>query len=150
MSTRKYIRYATRPVRCINLLLDILIFHLLLLTIILGTGLYLNGPEESEFMDSIASRLLNAKGALAYVFTFFAYYFVSELLIGKSPAKLMTRTKVVDAESLQSPAAIELIRRTFFRAYPLDAFSFFSGHNVHDKFSGTCVVHDKKLTRKKG
>jgi uncharacterized RDD family membrane protein YckC len=148
MSTRNYVKYADRRVRILNLLLDILIFHLLLVVMVYAVDIYMTNSGRAELMDSVVVKLLGIRGVLVYLFSVFAYYSLSEVVFGKSPSKFFTRTKVVDEISLQSPPALEVIRRSLCRMSPLDPFSYFSGQNLHDKLSSTCVVHDAKLSRK--
>ncbi|MGV3599299.1 MAG: RDD family protein [Bacteroidota bacterium] len=72
--------------------------------------------------------------------TLFCYFFVFEFFFGKTPAKFLTKTRVVDSSGLH-PSAKKLIIRTFARAIPFNGFSFFfSTRGLHDTLSDTWVI----------
>lgn len=71
----------------------------------------------------------------------FLYYFSFESLWQRTPAKLITKTIVVD-QSGEVPTTKQIFLRTLSRFVPFEAFSFFGKYPVgwHDKWSGTRVI----------
>lgn len=68
------------------------------------------------------------------------YYVPAELLTGRTPGKIITRTRVV-SRSGGPPTAKQIVGRTLLRLVPFDALTFFaSGPGLHDRASGTRVV----------
>lgn len=72
---------------------------------------------------------------LAYVF----YYFLFEEWLQATPGKLLTKTVVIN-EYGQKPTRKELVKRSFARLVPFEAFSCLSGRGWHDRWSNTWVV----------
>ncbi|HVW97922.1 MAG TPA: RDD family protein [Mucilaginibacter sp.] len=70
-----------------------------------------------------------------------AYYVFFETLLGITPAKLLTGTRVVNIEG-GKPAFRAIMIRTVVRLIPFEAFSFFAHDGWHDKWSGTAVVRE--------
>ncbi|GAB3496658.1 hypothetical protein GCM10027341_15770 [Spirosoma knui] len=72
------------------------------------------------------------------------YYILFEGLLGKTPGKLITRTKVVTTEG-ETPTLTQLIGRNLARVIPLDALTFIRSTPVgmHDRLAGTLVVDDR-------
>ena len=82
-----------------------------------------------------------------YLFGFiivFIYYFISEATTGRTLGKLITKTKVVDLNG-NKPNAIQIMKRTFSRMIPFEAFSFLGSDDLglHDTLSKTRVVSNK-------
>lgn len=71
------------------------------------------------------------------------YYIGFEYLLGKTPAKFLTKTKVVDMNG-QKPTIGAIVGRSFARMIPFEPFSFLGSRPVgwHDSLSGTRVVED--------
>lgn len=81
-------------------------------------------------------------GMLVGILSGFIYYFVFENGFGRTPAKYLTGTKVVNKDGGR-PSFNQILGRTFTRFVPIEAFTFlFSRHPVgwHDSWSGTRVV----------
>lgn len=77
--------------------------------------------------------------AVAYV----GYHFFFEYVLGKTPGKFLTRTKVVD-ERGNKPLVGRLLIRTVLRLVPYDTVSFLFGFiGLHDSISKTFVVEDR-------
>jgi uncharacterized RDD family membrane protein YckC len=74
------------------------------------------------------------------------YYILTEGILGRSLAKFITGTIVVD-ENGEKPSFGILFQRTLCRLIPFDAFSFLgnSGRGWHDSISDTYVVDKKEL-----
>ncbi len=72
-----------------------------------------------------------------------AYYFGMEALLGKTLAKFITRTQVVDEDG-NKPAIGKIAIRTLCRLIPLRELSFVAKfpYGFHDRFSKTYVVWD--------
>lgn len=125
--------------RFANYILDV-IFNLVFSMVIgslLGIIFAVFNPSLLTMFDS-DNKLLN------YIYGFcvmFIYYLTSETLTGRTLAKLITRTKVVN-EKGNFPSFKEVILRTLCRFIPFDALSFFSQDNLgwHDSLSKTKVV----------
>jgi len=83
-------------------------------------------------------------GWLVGVVVVVLYYAVSESIWSKTPAKFITKTKVV-MEDGKKPEYGTIFTRTLIRFVPFDAFSFLSFKRPmgwHDKWSKTIVVDD--------
>jgi uncharacterized RDD family membrane protein YckC len=74
--------------------------------------------------------------------TLFCYFFLFEYFFGKTPAKFITKTTVVDING-QKPTVTKLIIRTLSRAMPLNNITFlFEKSGFHDIMSDTRVIKD--------
>ena len=69
------------------------------------------------------------------------YYVFFESIWQRTPAKFLTKTKVVMVDG-SKPDFKHILGRTLARLIPFDHLSFLSSHPVgwHDEFSGTLVV----------
>ena len=73
------------------------------------------------------------------------YYATTEFVWGRSPAKFITKTKVIMRDGSRLTFKAVLIR-SLCRLIPFEPLSFFGDRNPvgwHDKFSKTIVVYDK-------
>ena len=75
----------------------------------------------------------------------FAYYFIFEYRLGKTPGKFLTRTRVVTGEG-GAPGRRAILVRTATRFIPFEWVSFIQKKPVgwHDSLSGTMVVEDRR------
>lgn len=117
--------------RFANLLLDYV--GILCFAFVAGLGLAFVSPE----------LILNANDWVLGLAFQLLYYLPTEAIFGRSPAKLITGTRVVSKEG--SPASLpQVVGRTLARLVPFEAFSFLgaNGRPVgwHDSWSGTRVV----------
>jgi uncharacterized RDD family membrane protein YckC len=75
------------------------------------------------------------------------YYLVTEGMWQRSLAKMLTKTRVVDADG-GTPSIGQIIGRTLARFIPFEQFSFFGnkGYPIgwHDSLSGTRVIQDPR------
>ena len=74
----------------------------------------------------------------------FFYHFLTESLTGKTAAKYLTRTRVVDETG--APAKVwQIALRSLYRFVPFDAFSFLGKQRPgwHDRWSKTRVIMDR-------
>ena len=120
----------TRLKRFLNFIIDIIILDIF--GIILGiTGLYFSTNE--WFLGIVISV---------------SYYVIFETIWSKTPAKFITKTKVI-TEYDEKPSFKTIFIRTLVRFVPFEAFSFLSPERPrgwHDRWSKTIVIDDiKKL-----
>ncbi len=78
-------------------------------------------------------------------FFLFLYYFVFELIFQKTPAKFITRTKVVMDDGSKPPVGAVFIR-TLCRFVPLEILSGRKEIWWHDRWSETRVIMDEGRT----
>jgi len=71
------------------------------------------------------------------------YYLLFETVLGVTPGKLLTETRVINNEG-KKPSPVNVAGRTFLRLIPFEALSFFGYKGLHDKLSNTSVVEEKK------
>jgi len=70
------------------------------------------------------------------------YYVGFESLFCKTPAKWLTRTRVITLVGSR-PAFTSVLKRSLVRLVPFEPFSYFGrGRGWHDRWSRTRVVHD--------
>jgi uncharacterized RDD family membrane protein YckC len=129
---------ATRGQRFANYLIDYAVS--MLVGIVLLGGLAVLDPTLLAEGDRLWDELL--LGALLTL----VYYLPCEALTGRTPAKLITGTRVVDAGG--SPASTgQILARTLTRLVPFEAFSFLGSRSRpvgwHDSWSGTLVVRTR-------
>lgn len=107
----------------------------------LGVILAVLSPET---LDSIEHMGVLQEYLLGFVVAMF-YFSLFEIATGRTPAKFITKTKVVDENG--NPASFEsILIRSLCRFIPFEAFSFLGGEPVigwHDSFSKTRVVVTK-------
>ncbi len=123
--------------RLANLIIDQVGFYLYLIAIIMLFEMELVKLEESnEFLPFLFIPL--TLGIML------SYWVLFEYLFGKTPAKFLTRTKVVTRTGGR-PTFLTILLRTLCRFIPLEPFSFFGAKPVgwHDSISKTLVVIDE-------
>jgi len=126
---------ASRERRLVNFLIDSvgLMIFIFLITVVIAA-------VDASFVESLslpASYLLNVLATVLF-------YMPAELLTGRTPGKLVTRTRVI-SKSGGRPTALQILGRTLLRLVPLEAFTFFArGPGLHDRGSGTRVVMTRK------
>ena len=143
MRARKYARYAAPRTRFVNLLADNIIFNVLCFVLIFLTGVMLAVAGRQRELESFAEFLGGMGGKFVFVLAYLFYYTLTESMWGRSPAKFLTRTRVVDAQG-DLPGWMEILGRSLCRVIPFDAFSFLFGKDWHDRFSNTFVVYDEQ------
>jgi len=129
---------ASKGKRFLNYLID----HIGLLAFGMGAGLLLALMEELgwgvgfdfEEENKLQDWIFGAVVALVY-YSFF------ETLFGRTPAKWITGTKVVNLNGTK-PGFGSILGRTFARIVPFEPLSFLGGGDSgwHDKWSDTVVV----------
>lgn len=127
-------------VRFINLIIDIGGYYCLAILIGVVLGVILNGMGEEAaasadaiLYDELYSRIIGI--TIAWV-----YYFSFESLTGRTLGKMVTGTKVISLTG-EPLTTGQMLRRTFSRLVPFEAFSFLgNGIGWHDRWSDTVVV----------
>lgn len=110
---------------------------IIMLTVL--AALFIVAPIENHYKNnSLAEYFIFL---ILYLVVAFIYYFVFELLVGRTLSKFVTQTQVVDLNGQKISAKAAFIR-TISRATPFNEFSIFflNGRTFHDKFSDTFVV----------
>lgn len=130
----------SKGLRFANYLIDtfvclILYFIAIFILIVACETIY--GPDSS---DSIDELWLNVFGILVIV----VYYIVMEGAFGQTVGKLLTGTKVVDAQGNRAKLGAVTIR-SLMRMVPLEPFSFLGNSPLgwHDDVSKTLVVKSR-------
>ncbi|NML19814.1 RDD family protein [Pseudoflavitalea sp. G-6-1-2] len=77
------------------------------------------------------------------VFFYMLYYWLSEAMFRATLGKILTGTMVVGTKKRMG--AGRAFNRSICRLIPLEAISFLSGHNWHDKLTSTAVVYINSL-----
>lgn len=97
-----------------------------------------------EIAPSILKNINVIQAYIIYYAYVIGYYTVLETLTGKTLAKMLTKTQVVNLEG-QKPGFGAILFRTLCRFIPLEAFTFLNVETSgwHDTFSNTMVVRDK-------
>ena len=132
--------------RIANVLLDLIFLYIFayIFGIILGILLLFVSPE-SLGSFSEGKPLAYLLGIVEYIL----YYSLFEGLTGKSLAKFITRTKVVDKDG-EKPDFRTIFIRTITRLVPFEWISFMGeGTGWHDTWSKTIVVENSLGKRKK-
>ena len=124
--------------RLANLLIDTFFFYLFILVI--GFVAAMINPAVIDWLDETHPLVDRLIGSLLFV----AYYVIFENWLGKTPGKMITKTKVVDVKG-EKPTFTTLLGRNFSRLIPFDALTFFreTPIGMHDRIAHTLVVDDR-------
>lgn len=84
-----------------------------------------------------------------YILFAVPYYTLFEYIWGKSPAKFITRTIVVEING-KRPSFLTILARSISRLIPFEAFSFFGKipRGWHDTITETYVIYEEGLGNK--
>jgi uncharacterized RDD family membrane protein YckC len=127
---------ATSGKRLANYLIDIIAYILFIFTLAVVVGLVGLSETLADTDDNLVTLLYYA----GYVL----YYALFEVSIGKTPGKLITKTRVIDEEG--GPISIgQAFGRSLARLIPFEVFSFLGPNRPrgwHDRLAGTWVVDD--------
>lgn len=90
-------------------------------------------------INSIVDRILGM------LFAAFAYIILEGSLKGKTIGKYITQTRAVMQDTGEVPDLNTIIKRSFCRIVPFEAFSFLGegASGWHDKWSDTMVIDEK-------
>jgi len=80
---------------------------------------------------------------LLFVVSRILYYIIYEAILGATPAKFLTETRVTDHEGSRNKFSTILVR-TVSRVIPFEPFSFFWNGKWHDSLSKTFVLKEKR------
>ncbi|MDD5530785.1 MAG: RDD family protein [bacterium] len=152
------INYASEAKRLLNYVLDniILVVIMSILCSILGAAIgswvsVLNMPE--SFVYSFLFKLFSFTiGFTISGFIYYFYYFIFESKFQRTPAKFITKTKVLDMNG-GKPTKSQIIIRTLIRFIPFEAWSGFGKgekgwYGWHDRWSQTMVVNSSSESDK--
>ena len=137
--------FASSGQRVSNYLIDLVIQYILLFAIAFVAVILGNIFEVYAIGDYFAS-MDRIDEYLWGVLMIIVYYGIVESLLGRSLAKYITKTVVV-LEDGSKPDAGTIMKRTFSRLIPFDAFSFLGEktRGWHDTISDTYVVRKEML-----
>jgi len=122
--------------RALNFIIDLLVVQFLFLLLMLIAGVVAVGLGDMK--DGV---LYESTDSLPYIGLYIIYYLVMESLLGRTVAKYITRTKVINRLG-EKPKLSQIIIRTLVRLFFLEVVSFFKKRPIgwHDSISGTKVV----------
>lgn len=130
---------ASKMQRFFNLFIDI--FGYYLLAFVLGVVLYVLGVfNEQSLAEDKGSPL--GDWILGIVIISF-YYIPLEYFTGRTLGKLITGTKVINADG-EKPTFNQILLRTLARTVPFEPFSFLGDRGWHDKWTDTYVIKTRK------
>ncbi|MFD0964522.1 RDD family protein [Pseudofulvibacter geojedonensis] len=141
--------WATKGKRFLNFIIDRIVVYAIVFGLSFLLGVILNVTGNYELLDSIAN--MNGFIDSLITLTFYVTYFiVIESKYQVSVGKLLTGSVIVD-EYGEKPTTSSIIKRSFSRLIPFDAFSFLgeNSYGWHDSLSSTYVVDKKLLEEKK-
>lgn len=124
------VQVVSNSTRLANFILDIIIFRIL-------AALVLIPFVDTEFLRSIADN--NAADRLFTLCLFMVYYLFFEITFQRTPAKYITKTRVVMYDG-SKPDAASIVKRTLSRFVPFEPVSGFKGLWWHDRWTKTRVV----------
>lgn len=127
--------------RFINFILDTLcyVFLSFMLGVLASVGSILTGNGDNP-VEGINDNVINLLAYAGWVL----YYTLFEGLLGKTPGKLITRTRVVNSN--EQPISMgQAFGRSLLRLIPFEPLSFLGSEQPrgwHDRLSNTRVVKD--------
>ncbi|MEZ0005975.1 hypothetical protein ABH942_001338 [Flavobacterium sp. 28YEA47A] len=88
---------------------------------------------------------LGERGAFIVIVAVFRvfYYAIFESVLGVTVAKTLSETRVTDEEGNKPPVS-SILKRTFLRLVPFEALTFFTSLGLHDRWSETYVIKEKR------
>lgn len=127
---------AKRSIRLIHLFIDGMIISLIQ-GLFLALLPYLLAPISFDFIFENYNLITFFISLSIYL----SYYIILEYKFGKTIAKMMTNTKVVNEDETKIPL-LDILVRTIVRYIPFEIFSFLgdSARGWHDRWSNTYVV----------
>jgi uncharacterized RDD family membrane protein YckC len=130
-------------IRFVNYIVDIIFILITIFVLALILAIFANIFAWFEVLSWMGS-MTDLDGQLVFWGTMILYYLFFEGLFGRSIAKFITGTTVVN-ENGEKPVFGVILKRTFCRLIPFDALSFLGSRGWHDSISDTYVVHKKAL-----
>ena len=134
---RKGLRFANFFID--NIVLNVISFGIGVVIAVMLIAAGYEPDAQGNFVD--APLWVNIVINLVHIPVALAYYIFFELTLGRTLGKLITGTKVVNAEGGNATVG-QVIGRSFARFIPFDAFSYLgeTGRGWHDSLSKTYVV----------
>ncbi|NML19815.1 hypothetical protein HHL16_02970 [Pseudoflavitalea sp. G-6-1-2] len=123
------VSYASKSSRFMHLLIDSIFF----LCICPIWNIFFN-PDEG---------ISHTKWYITFIILFVTYYWLSEAMFRSTLGKYITGTMVAGTNQPMQPKLA--FSRSICRLIPLEAISFLTGRDWHDKFTSTAVVHVNSL-----
>jgi len=119
----------------LDIIIAIMLFSPFIQLIIMrfGTTSFFGGPDYNSIPQSLLVLIIIGGRII--------YYLLFEGILGSTPAKFFTGTRVIDYDGNQ-PYFGNIAGRTFLRLVPFEAISFFTGRGLHDKASKTMVAKE--------
>lgn len=126
---------ATKERRLMNYVLDLIIF------LLLGLAYrYLRFIFSDTALLDFKKEMFTVRPILSIPIAI-VYYSFFESITGRTPAKYVTKTKVVNVNG-EKPSFKSIVLKSACRFIPLNPFTFiFLDVGLHDKISKTRVVH---------
>ena len=134
---------ATGAIRFVNYIVDIIFILITIFVLAIGVAILANIFAWHGVLFWMGN-MSDLDGQLVFWATMILYYGFFEGLFGRSVAKFITGTTVVN-ENGEKPSFGTILKRTFCRLIPFDALSFLGSRGWHDSISDTYVVHRKAL-----
>lgn len=134
---------ASKGGRFLNYFLDVVfsLFLIFLIGVVVAFLATLFGWSEVLYR---MSNMTDLEGQIVFVVIRLFYYVLTEGFLGRSFAKFITGTVVVD-ENGRKPSFGIIFKRSFCRIIPFDGLSFLGDRGWHDSISDTYVVNKKDL-----
>lgn len=119
---------AGKSLRLANFIIDTIIYYILY--VLIGSILIQSGiiTYKNLYLWDIIT-----------VASYFFYYFLFELINGRTPAKYLTRTRTITFSN-KKPGVVAVFLRTICRFCVFDTISFLGISGWHDAFTKTKVI----------
>jgi uncharacterized RDD family membrane protein YckC len=135
--------FAPKWQRCLHFVLDSILGYLFGYLLVLGVIAMADvSVMAAAFIEWLAGLSERRSRLFLSFFLILPYYLVFEVGCRTTPAKFITRTRVVGADGSR-PSRLRLLGRTLSRLVPLEWTTFIheaNGRGWHDTASGTYVV----------
>jgi uncharacterized RDD family membrane protein YckC len=140
---------ASNGKRFLNYILDIIFIFLLIMVLTFFFAIFANLFDWIGILFWMGN-MSDVEGQVLFLTVLIIYYMFTEGLFGRSLAKFITGTIVVDENGIK-PDFVGVLKRSLSRLIPFEAFSFLgsSGRGWHDSLSDTYVVDKKALVEEK-
>lgn len=122
--------HATVGQRFANYIIDLVCIYIL----IFAVAFFGSWVAGSPIVDDNSPALL-----IGCIAVFVYYSFFEGVTKGRSPGKLITRTKVVKEDG-SVPTFSDALKRSVSRLAPFEVLSALGGHPWHDKWTRTYVI----------
>ena len=138
---------ASKNIRIVNFVIDLLFLQLIKFLVYLVAVLV---PFGDGSLLNWFSSFSTAENYIFFSILMFVYYSAFECFTSKTLAKFITKTVVV-LEDGSKPELLTIFGRSLLRLVPFEYFTFLRGRSLgmHDNYSNTFVVSEKKLLESK-